>query len=111
MGWLYHRTYVGPDRRAGHFHVRFFERRKGGEDTDTRASVQSVLRELFSRGLKWVDVTSYFGPDRRSGAFSHFFRERRHHETTGSAPPLRAACPETRSERPPSLGHRARNVP
>lgn len=96
MGWLYHRTYVGPDRRAGRFHVRFFERRKDGEDTGTRASVQSALRDLFSRGLKWVDVISYFGPDRRSGAFSHFFRERRRHETTGLAPPLRAALRQLR---------------
>lgn len=96
MGWLYHRNYFGPDRRNGGFEVRFLERRAREPGTGTRASLQGVLRDLFARGLRWVDVTSYFGPDRRSGAFSHFFLERRRHKAAGAPPPLHAALRQLR---------------
>lgn len=91
MGWLYHRNYLGPDRRGGRFGVRFLERRNAGDDKGSRASIQDTVRALFARGLKWVDISSYFGPDRRSGAFSHFILERRHLESATTPPPLHAA--------------------
>lgn len=96
MNWLYHRNYVGPDRRAGRFQVRFFERRDRTQEAGTRASVQGVLHELFARGLKWIDVSSYFGPDRRSGIFSHFILERRRLKTASHPPTLQAALRQLR---------------
>ena len=96
MNWLYHRNYVGPNRRSERFHVRFFERRDRSQDAGTRASVRDVLHEVFARGLKWIDVASYFGPDRRTGAFSHFFLERRRDETAGHPPALAAALRQLR---------------
>jgi hypothetical protein len=97
MGWLYHRNYFGPDRRTGRFEVRFLERRaREQREEGTRASLQGVLRDLFARGLRWVDVTSYFGPDRRSGAFSHFFLERRKQKSGGAPPSLHAALRQLR---------------
>jgi hypothetical protein len=96
MAWLYHRNYFGPDRRGGRFHVRLLERRKQDGGQENRVSLQGVLRDLFVRGLKWVDVASYFGPDRRSGAFSHFIMERRRRQSVGSPPPLHAALRQLR---------------
>src|SRR6185295_10937424 len=96
MNWLYHRNYVGPNRRSGRFHVRFLERRDRTQAAGTRTSVQDVLHELFARGLKWVDAITYFGPDRRSGAFSHFILERRRLEAAGHPPRLQAALRQLR---------------
>jgi hypothetical protein len=96
MNWLYHRNYVGPNRRSERFQVRFLERRDRAQDPGTRASVRETLHELFARGLKWIDVSSYFGPDRRTGVFSHFFLERRHLEAAGHPPALRAALRQLR---------------
>lgn len=96
MNWLYNRNYVGPNRRSERFHVRFFERRDRTQDVGTRASVRDALHDLFSRGLKWIDVSSYFGPDRRTGAFSHFLLNRRHEEKAGHPPALAAALRQLR---------------
>lgn len=94
MGWLFHRNYVGPDRRSGRFQIRFVERRKASAEPHT--SFHGMLSALFARGLKWVDAMAYFGPDRRSGAFSHFILERRRHEYAGAPPPLRSALRQLR---------------
>lgn len=76
--------------------MRLFERRKQSEGGDNRVSLQGALRDLFARGLKWVDVASYFGPDRRSGGFSHFIMERRRRQAVGSPPALQAALRQLR---------------
>jgi len=94
MGWLFHRKYVGPDRRGGRFQIRFFERR--GLHGDGGESPKSALRALFERGVKWIDAATYFGPDRRSGAFSHFILERRRHHAAGNPPPLHIALRQLR---------------
>lgn len=94
MAWLFHRKYVGPDRRGGRFQVRFLERRGKRADTD-ETEPKSALRALLERGVKWVDVASYFGPDRR-GAFSHYILERRRLEAAGNPPPLHAALRQLR---------------
>lgn len=96
MDWLYHRKYFGPNRRKGRFEMRFLERRKRDASPGTRASLQSVLRELFERGLIWVDAASYFGPDRRASAFSHFVLDRRRRNVAGAPPPLHAALRQLR---------------
>lgn len=96
MNWLYHRNYVGPDRRGARFQARFIERRGKAEEASGRASLRGALKDLFARGLKWVDSISYFGPDRRSGAFSHFFFERRRHGAAGPPPTLQAALRQLR---------------
>lgn len=95
MGWLYHRGYVGPNRRSERFQVRFVERRR--EDaTETRESLGATLKQMAQRGLQWVDHLNYFGPDRRGGAFSHFFFERRKESAAGTPPPLHAALRQLR---------------
>lgn len=94
MGWLYHRGYVGPDRRSERFQVRFIERRRETE-TETRASLGESLKQIAQRGLRWVDHLNYFGPDRRGGAFSHFFFERRK-ESAAGMPSLHAALRQLR---------------
>ena len=95
MAWVYHRHYVGPDRRSNQFTVRFIERRRESE-AGTRASVHSTLRQLLSHGMRWVDHLNYFGPDRRGREFSFFFLERRHEENAGQPPPLHAALRQLR---------------
>jgi hypothetical protein len=96
MGWLYHRNYVGPDRRGGRFHIRFFERREAQAGAGTRASIADMVGNFVARGRKWVDTLGYFGPDRRTGAFSHFFLERRSFNAAGPTPTLRAALRQLR---------------
>jgi hypothetical protein len=94
MGWLFNPKYFGPDRRAGKFQVRFLERRRT-QDAGSRETLQSVLPQLRSRGMRWVDHANYFGPDRRS-VFSVFFLERRKEQADGSPPPLHAALRQLR---------------
>jgi len=96
MGWLYNRNYVGPDRRAGRFEVRFRERRERQPQTESRSTIRGALGQLLERGLKWVDTMTYFGPDRRSGKFSHFFLERRKREAVGAPPTLANALRQLR---------------
>lgn len=95
MGWLYHQRYIGPDRRADRFQVRFFERRKE-TDAGTRSSLNANLKRLAARGLRWVDHFNYFGPDRRGEAFSYFFLERRRESSAGTPPLLHAALRQLR---------------
>lgn len=95
MGWLYNKQYVGPDRRSERFQVRFVERRREAEP-GTRASLAGSLKQLASRGLRWVDHFNYFGPDRRGDAFSYFFLERRKQASVGTPPPLHAALRQLR---------------
>lgn len=95
MGWLYHRAYVGPDRRSERFQVRFIERRRETE-TETRASLGDSLKQIAQRGFQWVDHFTYFGPDRRGADFSHFFFERRKQSAAGTPPPLHAALRQLR---------------
>jgi len=98
MGWLFHNSYFGPDRRSGRrFEIRFLERRKRApSEAGSRASLRGRLRELFARGLRWVDTLSYFGPDRRSDQFSHFILERRKDDAAGPPPPLHVALRQLR---------------
>jgi hypothetical protein len=56
----------------------------------------SLLRELLSRGLRWVDHFNYFGPDRRGGDFSFFFLERRRAKNIGKPPALHTALRQLR---------------
>lgn len=94
MGWLFHPSYFGPDRRAGKFQMRIVERRRAAS-TGSRTALQSVLPQLRARGLRWVDHANYFGPDRRS-LFSVFFLERRKEKCEGPPPPLHAALRQLR---------------
>jgi len=96
MDWLFHRNYLGPDRRRGGFEVRFINRRKNGPGNSSNLPFADAVGALFKRGLKWVDALSYFGPDRRSGAFSHFILERRKSDAAKSAPPLHSALRQLR---------------
>jgi hypothetical protein len=96
MSWLYHRNYIGPERRGGRFAVRFLERRKNRDDNGSQGSIQDSVRTVFARGLKWIDVSAYFGPDRRSGVFSHFILERRRQDSATTPPPLHAALRQLR---------------
>jgi hypothetical protein len=95
VGWLYNRSYVGPDRRSDRSQVRFIERRHEAA-TRTPASLTETLERLFARGLKWVDHGNYFGPDRRGDDFSYFFLERRRQSNVGTPPPLHAALRQLR---------------
>jgi len=93
--WLFRKTYFGPDRRGAKFQVRFIERRKDN-DTGTRKTLQSSMREIAQQGMRWVDHLNYFGPDRRAEAFSFFFLERRKEDASGTPPPLHAALRQLR---------------
>lgn len=96
MGWLYHRNYVGPDRRAGRFEFRFRERRERQPAPQSRAALKDLVGELIMQGRKWVDAFSYYGPDRRSGVFSHFLLDRRREDASGPPPALSAALRQLR---------------
>jgi hypothetical protein len=76
------------------FTVRFVERRR--KESSESGITENSLRELFSRGLRWVDHFNYFGPDRRGEDFSFFFLERRRAKGVGKPPPLRTALRQLR---------------
>jgi hypothetical protein len=55
-----------------------------------------MLRELWSKGMRWVDHFNYFGPDRRGADFSFFFLERRRTKGVGKPPALHTALRQLR---------------